>query len=80
MDRQALERLLDREGIESSAYSLNGENRDETYVLDRRSSRWIVYYSERGLGTGIQQLVDEDSACSHLLDLLLTDSTTRRER
>ena len=55
MDRQALEDFLNLQGIDANAYSLNGEQRDETYVLDRRGSNWVVHYSERGLETGIQQ-------------------------
>ena len=80
MDRRALKSFLHDEGIQPDAYSLNGEHRDETYVLDRRGSEWVVYYSERGLETGIQQFDREESACRHLTELLLRDVTTRVER
>jgi hypothetical protein len=65
MDRRALERFLSDQGIDPDAYSLNGAHRDEMYVLDRRGSDWVVYYSERGLETGIQLFDGEDSACRH---------------
>jgi hypothetical protein len=80
MDRPALQRFLDSERIDADAYSLDGERRDELYVLDQRGTRWVVYYSERGLETEIMQFETEDSACRHLMDLLLRDSTTRLEQ
>lgn len=79
MDQRQLKRFLDKEGIDPDAYSLTGERRDDTYVLVQRGSKWIVYYSERGLKTGIQMFETEASACRHLMDLLLRDSTTRIE-
>jgi hypothetical protein len=78
MNRQALRALLDQENIDPGAYDLGGHARDETYVLERASQSWTVYFSERGLRTSERRFDDEDEACSHLLDLLLRDRTTRR--
>lgn len=50
----------------------------EAYVLEPGPPRWSVYYSERGLRTGEAVFDSENEACSHLLELLLRDLTTRR--
>src|SRR3954447_22643072 len=51
MDTATLRRLLDAEGIDPCAYSLDGGLPDEAYVLEHRPGCWVVYYSERGLRT-----------------------------
>ena len=73
-----LRRVLDSEGIDPGAYSLDGGMPFETYVLERRPDCWLVYYSERGLRTAETRFESEDEACTHLLALLLRDPTTRR--
>lgn len=80
MDREALKALFDAENVDPSAYSLDGGMPFEAYVLEPRASDWAVYYSERGLRSGEVVFQTEDEACAHLLDLVLRDSTTRRER
>ena len=79
MNRETLKALLDNEDIDPNVYSLDGGMPYEAYVLERRSSDWAVYYSERGLRSGEVVFETEDDACSHLLDLLLRDSATRRQ-
>lgn len=79
MDREALKALLDAENVDPSAYSLDDGMRFEAYVIERRPNDWSVYYSERGLRSGEVVFQSEDEACAHLLDLVLRDSTTRRE-
>lgn len=79
MDRESLKALLDAEGVDPSAYSLDGGMPFEAYVLERRPSDWAVYFSERGLRSGEVVFQSEDEACAHLLDLVLRDDTTRRE-
>ncbi len=78
MDTSALRRLLDAEGIDPDAYSLDGGMPDEAYVLERRPDCWLVFYSERGLRTAETRFESESGACAHLLELLLRDPTTRR--
>lgn len=79
MDRETLKALLDAEDVDPTAYSLDGGMPFEAYVLERRSSEWAVYYSERGLRSSEVVFETEDDACAHLLDLVLRDSTTRRQ-
>jgi hypothetical protein len=77
MDRGSLKPFLTAEGIDPESYTLDDATRDEAYVLDQRGRQWVVYYSERGLETGLEHFDAEDAACRHLMDLLLRDSTTR---
>jgi hypothetical protein len=83
MDRSSLRKFLDREGIDPRAYGLDGpeglpvEDREERYFLDETPAGWSVYYWERGVRSGEQLFDSEQEACSHLIDLLLRDPTTR---
>jgi hypothetical protein len=76
VNRDQLRELLDREGVNPAAYSLEGGHPPETYVLDSRPGRWAVYYSERGLEQGFREFVTEHEACESLLDELRHDETT----
>jgi hypothetical protein len=78
MDTETLRHLLDAEGIDPHAYSLDGGMPYEAYVLERRPEGWLVYYSERGLRTQEAGFESESEGCAHLLELLLRDPTTRR--
>lgn len=83
MDRSSLREFLNREQIDPRAYGLDGSqglpagDREERYFLEKTPSGWSVYYWERGLRSGERLFDSEDEACSHLLDLLLRDQTTR---
>jgi hypothetical protein len=76
MTRDRLKQALDDQAIDPRAYTLFGGHPSEVYVLDRRTA-WVVYYSERGLESGLRSFPNEDLACRHLLDLLMCDSGTR---
>lgn len=80
LTRAALAEILDREGIPSDAYSLTGDRWTEEYVLDPRPEGWIVYYSERGLQSGLRVFDDENQACGYLLALLLKEVGGQEER
>jgi len=54
LDRERLAVLLTRRGVDPTAYSLSGGHPSECYVLDHRGYEWVVYYSERGLETGVE--------------------------
>ncbi len=40
---------------------------DQAFVIDKWSSRWVVYYTERGSKTDIRRHATEDAACRDLL-------------
>ena len=75
LDRKRLAALLTRHGVAAAAYSLSGGHPSECYVLDHRGYEWVVYYSERGLETGLRSFQSEDLACRHLAELLWKDRT-----
>ena len=78
LDRVRLRQLLDARGFDPGAYSLDGGHPSERYVLDDRRSECVVYYSERGLETGLRTFPTEDPACRRLADLLWNDPTARQ--
>lgn len=79
MNRHVLKELLDAEDVDPHSYSLEGGMPFEAYVLERRATDWAVFYSERGLRSHEIALQTEEEACSTLLELVLRDSTTRRQ-
>jgi len=76
VNRQELGETLHREGINSNTYALDGGHPSEKYVIDVRPGGWAVYYSERGLESGLQEFDTEDAACRYLLEQLRNDPTT----
>ena len=77
MNRTRLQELAKQEGIRDDAYSLDGGLPSERYVLEITEGGWHVYYSERGLRTGIRRFETESEACEYLFETLLADPTTR---
>jgi sugar/nucleoside kinase (ribokinase family) len=77
MNRAELRRRTEAEGIDPTAYSLDGGLPPERYVLSLEEEGWCVYYSERGKRTGETWFDTEDEACSYLLLRLIDDPTTR---
>jgi hypothetical protein len=77
VDRASLRAALDRERVSPDHYSLEGGHPFERYVLAIREGGWAVYYSERGLETGLAVFETEDEACSELLLRIVRDPHTR---
>jgi hypothetical protein len=77
MNRTRLQELAKQEGIRDDAYSLDGGLPSERYALEIAEGGWHVYFSERGLRTGIKRFETESEACEYLLETLLADPTTR---
>lgn len=74
MNRTQLIASLKSLGVRDDAYSLDG-TRDEAYCLDHSSAGWTVYYSERGLKSGMRLFASESEACEYLKLLLSTDGS-----
>jgi hypothetical protein len=69
---EELAAVLDSEGMPAERYVI-GRNRklkDQVYVADKWSDRWVVYYSERGSTSDIRKHKTEDDACRDLLSRL----------
>jgi hypothetical protein len=73
---EQLAAILEAKGYQPSSYGIGRRSkyRDQAFILDRWSNRWVVYYSERGANTGIRKHVSEDAACRDLLARLRGDA------
>ncbi len=58
--------------IDPASFKLDGRQ-DECHILEQRGARWVVYYSERGLETGVMNFPTEAEAFDHLLSRLRPD-------
>lgn len=79
MDKATLGQALIRDGIDPTAYSLEGGLPSECYVLEQRGHRWYVFYSERGQRTGEREFDTESAAGAHLYDVLV-EAVGRKQR
>ena len=77
MNTAELRARLEAEAIRQDAYDLTGDGRNEAYVLRQDPSGWSVFYSERGLESGLQTFASEADACEYLFEKLTSDPTTR---
>lgn len=76
MTKAELKRELETASVSPEAYSLDGGLPGECYVLSKEpQGKWDVYYSERGVKTGLRSFDSESEACDCLLKLLLDDPT-----
>ena len=77
LTRDSIAELLEARGVNSDSYCLAGGLPTETYCIDRDGAGWIVYYSERGLRSGLERFDTESEACSRLVAILLTDKSSQ---
>jgi len=70
LTREKLAELLPEKGFRRSGYSLSGAHGEDAFVIDHRGSRWVVFYTERGVESGLIEHKTEDAACRDLLDRL----------
>lgn len=78
MNMNELRKRLNEEGIDESSYSLEGDLSGDQYVISHDGAVWSVYYSERGLQTSLRTFQTESEACSYMLQVILSDPTTRK--
>ena len=71
MTIKELKQRLINEKIPREAYSFNKEFPDESYCIRRKYCLWEVYYSERGLKSGLMIFSREEEACIYFYDLLI---------
>jgi hypothetical protein len=70
MKRQELKQRLIRRGVPDDMYSLDGGFPNETYCLNRHDRVWEIYYSEKGMKSGIREFVSEEEACEYFYRLI----------
>jgi hypothetical protein len=75
MTRADLKIELDRAGIDSRSYNLEGDDYPgDQYVLDKRADgKWTVSYTERGSRRETAAFDSESEAAIHLLDRALLE-------
>ncbi|WP_323637280.1 hypothetical protein [Pectobacterium polaris] len=66
MNKQELKDRLLKEKVSRSLYYLDGGLPDEKLCLDFENGRWVVYFSERGVKTGMMNLMTECEACKFI--------------
>jgi hypothetical protein len=77
MNKSELKLKLEELGIRQDAYAWEGVP-NERYVLSEGGNEWEVYYSERGMKTGLRRFSDENNACEYFLSLLSADKSTKK--
>ena len=69
MNKLELACLLQKEGVNSSFYSLNGELVPDRMVLFQSYEKWYVfYYDERGNRRNESMFDSESDACKYLYE------------
>lgn len=71
MTKQELSKLLGEKNIRPDAYELEGGLPNEAYTLNYTGSIWEVYYSERGLKSGLKVFQNEHEACEYFYALII---------
>ena len=77
MKRNELKDLLEKEKISKSIYSLDGGLPNEKLCLGFENNKWIVYYSERGVRTGVVEFITENDACDYIYNQIKSIVTGR---
>lgn len=72
MSKKELQILLNSLNVSASVYCLTGGFPNEAYCLnfDSYENVWQVYYSERGIKTGLTRFSSEGDACEYLYKIL----------
>lgn len=74
MDIIYLEKELNNLGIPKHYYSINGDLKSDTYILNNICSKWEYFYlDEKGNREGYKSFEDENKACEYLLEKLRTE-------
>lgn len=64
-----LKTALRKAKVPAEYYNLDGQGRDdERLCLIRENSKWVVYYSERGVRTTEEVFNTEAEACNYIFD------------
>jgi hypothetical protein len=79
MNKTILQNELEQAGINPLFYSLDGDERDLSLILNQLPyGRWEVYYSERGNRFDLHSFNSEAEACEYFREVMLRDPTTRK--
>lgn len=79
MNISDLKHRLLKFGIRDDAFEIEGKFADEAYILKKENDRWFVYYTERGLKTGLREFDSESEACNYFFGLVTSDISTHKQ-
>jgi hypothetical protein len=65
--KEQVKQILIHNHVPEDSYSLEGGFLPERYCLSEVGYKWEVYYSERGLKSGLRQFDTEAEACDYFL-------------
>ena len=68
MNRRDIKIILQQNNVPDDLYSLDGGFPSESYCINKTSEAWEVYYSERGIKSGLVNFKSESEACEYLLE------------
>ena len=72
MNKLVLEEKLKEAKIPEYMYNLTGEGRtDERFCLEKKKTKWSVYYAERGIKTTNLSFDSEEEACQYIYNQLV---------
>jgi inhibitor of KinA sporulation pathway (predicted exonuclease) len=81
MDFRELKRKLEKANIREDTYSIDVIGYTERYVISKvNNKKWEIYYSERGLKTGLKEYDNEDEACQAFLKHILKSQTEKKRK
>ena len=70
MNKNTLLEELENKGIRKDSYSLNGGLPNEANCLNQNDGIWEVYYSERGIKSGLKTFTSESDACKFFFEVV----------
>ena len=86
VNRDELASALSAQTVNPNAYDIFGpdDHPSEAYVIRLRRSgvvgkpdRWVTYYSERRVETGLREFETEDAACRFFLEWVTSDESAQ---
>ena len=70
MNKNTLRNELKKKGVPQDLYDLSGGLPNEAYCLNKNDGIWEVYYSEKGIKSGLKTFSSEGDACNYFLGIV----------
>jgi len=70
MNKNTLLNELENKLIPKDLYDLSGGLPNEAYCLNQNNGVWEVYYSEKGVKSGLRTFNIESDACDYFYDVV----------
>jgi hypothetical protein len=73
MNLVELKELLQQHNVSKDMYVFDEEYPNESYCLRFNGHSWEVYYSERGIKSGLKYFENESEACNYFFGQLIKE-------